>query len=463
MSDWRTKRLEEVCSVIKRGIGPKYTEEASGIPVINQRCIRDQKVSFENARLNDISKKKIPEDRFLQDFDVLINSTGVGTLGRVAQITDLDGKATVDSHVTIVRLAAKCIDPYFFGMALRYRQDIFERLGEGSTGQTELSRHRVGEVEISFPEGIPEQKAIAHILGTLDDKIELNRKMNQTLEAMAQALFKSWFVDFDPVLDNALAAGKEIPEALKAKAEKRQLVPDDQKLLHNNPELAKLFPSSFTYNETLEKWLPEGWEVKSIGEISSVISKGTTPRKSDIEGLDEVIPFIKVRDIDDNGNLSHDLDLIPYEVHKKQLKRSILEEDDLLFSIAGTIGRVAIVPTRLRNSNCNQAVAFIRLYNKNQHNKLVHQFLCSDIIQGEIHSKVVQAVQANTSLKNLSDLKVIIPNNKILNVFNSIMNGYYDRLSNNKEHSETLTQLRDTLLPQLISGKVRVPLDTVNM
>ncbi len=79
----------------------------------------------------------------------------------------------------------------------------------------------------------------------LDDKIELNRQMNQTLEAMAQALFKSWFVDFDPVLDNALEAGHEIPDSLQAMAEKRQLVPDSTKLLHKNPALAAQFPSFF--------------------------------------------------------------------------------------------------------------------------------------------------------------------------------------------------------------------------
>ena len=95
--------------------------------------------------------------------------------------------------------------------------------------------------------------------------------MNQTLEAMAQALFKSWFVDFDPVIDNALAAGNEIPEALQAKAEKRKKrsslkggVPEGRggRLLDTNPQLATLFPSSFVYSEALGKWIPEGWEVK---------------------------------------------------------------------------------------------------------------------------------------------------------------------------------------------------------
>lgn len=196
--------------------------------------------------------------------------------------------------------------------------------------------------------------------------------------------------------------------------------------------------------------------MKTIGELSDVISKGTTPRESDTEGMKLSIPFIKVRDIDDQGNLSFDLDLIPKEVHLKQLKRSILKKDDLLFSIAGTIGRVAVLPFRLHNSNCNQAVAFIRLSDKKKYNILVHQFLRSDIIQSEIHSKVVQAVQANTSLKNLSDLKIVVSDIETIESFNNAMNEFYNRIALNKEKTETLTQLRDRLLPELISGRVRV-------
>ena len=105
-----------------------------------------------------------------------------------------------------------------------------------------------------------EQKAIAHILGTLDDKIELNRQMNATLEAMAQALFKSWFVDFDPVIDNALAAGNSIPEPLQAKAEVRAALGDQRKPL---PEaIQKQFPSRFVFSEEMG-WIPEGWEVNA--------------------------------------------------------------------------------------------------------------------------------------------------------------------------------------------------------
>ncbi len=122
---------------------------------------------------------------------------------------------------------------------------------------------------------LPEQKAIAHVLGTLDDRIELNRQMNETLESMAQALFKSWFVDFDPVIDNALAGGKEIPEALKQKAQARAALGDKRRPLPE--EIRTLFPDEFTYSDELG-WIPKGWEVIHIRENCKLVKVDVTPR-----------------------------------------------------------------------------------------------------------------------------------------------------------------------------------------
>ena len=121
-------------------------------------------------------------------------------------------------------------------------------------------------MEIFLPP-LETQKAIAHILGSLDDKIELNRQMNATLEAIAQALFKSWFVDFDPVIDNALAAGNPIPEPLQARAEARKALGDKRKPL---PEaIQQQFPSAFEYSDELG-WIPEGWRVNKLNSLLDI-------------------------------------------------------------------------------------------------------------------------------------------------------------------------------------------------
>ena len=127
--------ISELTTSINRGIPPKYTEE-DGIKVVNQKCIRDWKVNLDLTRVNDLKKRKVDENKILQKFDVLINSTGVGTLGRVAQYYG-DEKITIDTHVTIARPDAKKIDPLFFGYVLKYNQPKIESLAEGSTGQTQ--------------------------------------------------------------------------------------------------------------------------------------------------------------------------------------------------------------------------------------------------------------------------------------------------------------------------------------
>lgn len=144
---WEVKKLGDLTALLNRGISPTYDDEGGDSKVINQKCIRDQRLSLEPARRQ---SKPITPDKCIRFGDVLINSTGVGTLGRVAQVyEDLD-QCTVDTHVTIVRPKADT-DVDFFGCALLLKQEDFERLGIGATGQTELSRTAIGEVKIPAP------------------------------------------------------------------------------------------------------------------------------------------------------------------------------------------------------------------------------------------------------------------------------------------------------------------------
>jgi len=143
---WEVKKLGEVSSYINRGITPRY-DEGGGSVVINQKCVRDQRLSLEPARRQ---SKPIPSDKQVCFGDVLINSTGVGTLGRVAQVYENLENCTVDTHVTIVR-AASNTDLDFYGCCLLSHQEAFERLGIGATGQTELGRAAIAEIEMVAP------------------------------------------------------------------------------------------------------------------------------------------------------------------------------------------------------------------------------------------------------------------------------------------------------------------------
>ncbi|MEW9902944.1 restriction endonuclease subunit S [Pseudomonas putida] len=143
---WVYAQLSEIASYISRGISPKYDEEAS-CRVINQKCIRNQRLDVQLSRRQN---KKVPAEKLIQLGDVLINSTGVGTLGRVAQVHEVLEDVTVDSHVTIAR-AGDSVDVDYFGSTLLSLQHFFELQGVGSTGQTELSRSRIAEANVIVP------------------------------------------------------------------------------------------------------------------------------------------------------------------------------------------------------------------------------------------------------------------------------------------------------------------------
>lgn len=156
--------MGDVCELIARGIAPKYIE-SDGVRVLNQKCIRNHKIDYGLARRNDILAKKVPSDRFIRIGDVLVNSTGTGTLGRVAQVRDEQIEpTTVDTHVTIVR-PKKHILPAFFGYMMISIEDELIAGGLGASGQTELPRGDLAEkYHVSFPASRETQSRIVAIL-----------------------------------------------------------------------------------------------------------------------------------------------------------------------------------------------------------------------------------------------------------------------------------------------------------
>jgi type I restriction enzyme S subunit len=146
---WEIAKLGDVTTELRRGISPSYLE-SGGVRVLNQKCIRNREVNFAPARRHDHSKRQI-DDRAIVAGDILVNSTGVGTLGRTAQLWRVDELTVVDSHVTIVRPNTDIVSTCYLGLNLTGRETEIELLGEGSTGQTELSRTRLGSLPLLLP------------------------------------------------------------------------------------------------------------------------------------------------------------------------------------------------------------------------------------------------------------------------------------------------------------------------
>lgn len=181
---WPVVALADVAEIVGRGITPKYADSGD-VVVVNQRCIRDGRLTFDSARKHDSSKRVVKSEKQLQVGDILVNSTGVGTLGRTAPVPALTQATTADSHVTIVR-PAQDSDPRWMAYAVRFHESEIEAMAEGSTGQTELSRHRLAGLRLTAPP-LVEQRAIAATLGALDDKIESNRRAVEVAEELAAA------------------------------------------------------------------------------------------------------------------------------------------------------------------------------------------------------------------------------------------------------------------------------------
>lgn len=183
MGNWKTKTLGEVTSFMAKGIPPKYVDQEGDdvIRVLNQKCNRDYRISYAESRLHNNAAKKAPESKMLQPGDVLINSTGAGTAGRVAQIWEIPVPTTIDGHMILLR-TTKEVDVLYYGYAIKSHQALIESYAEGSTGQTEINKERLkAETIISFPADKDVQRSIARTLAAIDDKIEENERINKNL------------------------------------------------------------------------------------------------------------------------------------------------------------------------------------------------------------------------------------------------------------------------------------------
>ena len=263
---WEVKRLGEVCDLIARGVAPNYID-AGGICVLNQKCVRDHKVNYELARRHNATTKRIDPERFLKVGDVLINSTGTGTLGRVAQVRRQPPEpTTVDTHVTIVRPQAGRFYPEFFGYMLVRIEDEIAASGEGASGQTELVRSVIeNRFQVSFPTSLPEQKRIVTILDEAFAGIAAATANAEKNLANARELFEGYLASVFSGEEGGWATkrlqdicGLQNGFAFKSELFKPEGIPvlrissiQDEQVCDNRP----VFADPSDYKENLQKYL----------------------------------------------------------------------------------------------------------------------------------------------------------------------------------------------------------------
>ena len=282
---------------------------------------------------------------------------------------------------------------------------------------------------------LPEQRAIAHILGTLDDKIELNRRMNETLEAMARALFKSWFVDFDPV---------------RAKADGR-----DPGLPKHH---ADLFPDSFEDSE-LGK-IPKTWRASVLGE--EVTRCGgriqTGPFGSQLHAADYMmdgVPVVMPKDLFQRRVSTLTISMVGLG-DAQRLSRHRLQEGDIVYSRRGDVERHGLVRSRETGWLCGTGCLLLRLGPEWPSALFASIALDRPETRAWITQHAIGATMPNLNTGILARVPIVVPSDEMLCAFNRVVQPLADRVIANDARSDTLVSLRDTLLPRLISGELRV-------
>lgn len=261
--------------------------------------------------------------------------------------------------------------------------------------------------EIELPSEKEDQRRIASILSSLDRKIELNNKINADLEEMAQAIFKNWFVDFEPFKD-----GKFVDSELGM--------------------------------------IPEGWKVGCLGDMGAVVC-GKTPSKSNSNYYGGDIPFIKIPDMHGNVFVENSEDRLTEEGSLSQIKK-LIPPYSLMVSCIATVGLVSI---NTKPSHTNQQINTVIPHNKSalfylyQHIKNNEEFL-KNMGRGG-------TTTLNVNTRSFSNIRLLIPSEIALEQFHRVVEGLFKKIELNLHESRTLSTLRDTLLPRLMSGELEVP------
>jgi len=454
-SEWREIEIGKYAKVqggfAFKGIDFKVT----GIPVVKIKNVKERVIDLDDCGFVDEVVAIQTANYSIKSGNVLISMTGSGAsapnslVGRVARHNGHDDEFLINQRVGrfLIKDKARLDERFlYYYLSPKERQWEFVAIATGSANQVNISAKQIESFCIKLPP-LPEQKAIAHILGSLDDKIELNRQMNQTLEQMAQAMFKSWFVDFDPVIDNALAQGNEIPEELQPRAEQRLALGGKRQPLPEH--IQRLFPSEFEFSDELDKWVPKGWRIKEISTFGSIIC-GKTPPKKIPENYNGEYPFIKIPNMH-NEIYAINPDESISAIGASTQSNKLLPPGTVCVSCIATVGKVI-----LTHKKCftNQQINSIIPHSLPDRYFLYFEMLSNEKLFNDIASSGSATLNMNTS--TFKRIKLLTPPIVLRTIFGEQVKDNFDNILVKSLENEDLIKLRDTLLPKLISGEVRV-------
>jgi type I restriction enzyme S subunit len=414
----------ELLSTIIDNRGKTCPTAESGIPLIATNCIRNDSLYPLHEKVRYVDRDTyetwfrghpIPGD--------LIFVTK-GTPGRVCMTPDPVGFCIAQDMVA-VRADKSKIDPNYLLAALRSR-DVQRQIENMHVG-TLIPHFKKGDFDkllIAVPDRTS-QEHIGSIYRTLSDKIELNRRMNATLEAMARALFQSWFVDFDPV---------------RAKLDGRQPAGMDA-------ATAALFPASF--RETHTSHIPSGWSAARITECCERIHSGGTPKRDESRyWIDGTIPWLTSGEVRQPMIIATDNSITELGLNESAAKW-VPEKSTVVALYGATAGQVSFLAT---SATTNQAVCAL----VPKAGFAFFNYFAMRAATPEMENKAVGSAQQNISKGIIEETRIVMPPASILTCFNRQAGPLFNSWVSCHQQSRTLADLRDTLLPKLLSGELRI-------
>jgi type I restriction enzyme, S subunit len=428
-SEWSAVEFRELfLAPLRNGLTRPKAVRGSGVKMINMGEL------FANERIGNLPMDRVP----VTDKELSVNAVYPGDLlfarqslvlsgaGKCSLFVDDKEPVVFESHLIRCRLDPAKADGGFYSYYFRSTsgrakiESIVEQVSAAGIRGSDLAK-----LEVAHPP-LTTQKAIAHILGTLDDKIELNRKTNETLEAIAKALFKSWFVDFDPV--RAKAKGR--PTGLPA-------------------EISDLFPDSFEDSELGE--IPRGWECSLLADRAIYLSRGISPAYCE-EGGVLILNQKCIRD----SRVSFEKARLHDTTKKQIVGREVRRFDALVNSTGvGTLGRVAIMPICQEDVIVDSHVTVVRGSNEQE-----SFFISSTLLNRQTEIEALgegSTGQTELSRVVLGSVPVIFPSSQLISAFFDFAFTIQDKIEKNDQASISLASARDALLPKLISGEIRIP------
>lgn len=434
------------------GIHPKSSDYVEyGIPFIMASDLINGHVDIKGCKFISEEQAKSLRKGFAKEGDVLLSHKA--TIGRTAVVgklsTDfivLTPQITYYRVLDLTRLNPRYLKYYFDSEGF---QALFEQWAGGGSTRLYLGITEQMKLPIELPE-IKIQNKIVNLVDSFDRKITLNRQINQTLEQMAQALFKSWFVDFDPVVDNALDAGffeqdLEFPDELLRRAEARKAARESADFKPLPEDIRQLFPAAFEECSEpslgLGCWVPEGWKPSNVG-FEFDVTMGQSPPGSTYNEIGSGLPFFQ-------GKTDFGFRFPSNRIYCTEPKR-MAKKYDTLISVRAPVGDI-----NLAAEDCAIGRGLAAARHKSGSISFSYYVMNSlsryfEVFEGE------GTVFGSINQKDFKALPLIKYPDEIITKFDEFCGNWDKRINNLSLEISTLTDLRDTLLPKLISGELHL-------